>query len=126
MLAGIIWGKLWSGNHVRCYSDNLAVVHATNVRSVRDHNLMRLLCCLFLVEVQFSFRLTSAHIKGSTNTAADLLSRNDITNFLSLFPQVSPLPTPIPLPVLEMLLDLKADWPSHHWSSRLRDTLRTL
>ena len=126
VLAGIIWGQVWSTKHVRCSSDNLAVVHAINVRSVRDHNLMRLLRCLFFIEAHFNFRITAAHISGSANTAADMLSRNNITDFLSVFPQVSPFPTPIPLPALELLLDLSADWPSRHWSSRLRDIMLNL
>ena len=104
VLASIVWRRVWSSKHVRCHSDNSAVVQAINIRTVKDHNLMRLLCCLFFVEAQFNFRITATHINGSINTAADMLSRNNIANFFSSFPQVSPIPTPIPLPALDILL----------------------
>ena len=93
VLASIVWRRAWSSKHVRCHSDNSAVVQAINIRTVKDHNLMRLLRCLFFVEAQFNFRITAAHINGSINTAADMLSRNNIANFISSFPQVSPIPT---------------------------------
>ena len=118
MLASIVWRRTWSSKHVRRHSDNSAVVQAINIRTVKDHNLIRLLRCLFFVESQFNFRITAAHVNGSINTAADMLSRNNIANFFSSFPQVSPIPTPIPLPALDILLDTNADWPSLHWAER--------
>ena len=52
-----------------------------NTRTVKDHNMMRLLRCPFFAEAQFNFRVAASHINGSINTAADMLSRN-----LLLFP----------------------------------------
>ena len=121
VLASIVWRRVWSSKHVRCHSDNSAVVQAINICTVKDHNLLRLLRCLFFVEAQFNFRITAAHINGSINTAADMLSRNNIANFF---------PTGLTYPH-SYSSSSTGHTTGHqcrlvHWSSRLRDTLLSL
>lgn len=126
VVAAILWGPCWAGLHVRCFSDNTAVVFAINRRAVRDPLLMRLLRSLFFVEAHFNLRISASHIAGARNTAADLISRNRITEFSVLFPQADRSPTPIPQTVAATLMDLNADWPYQNWSPLLDTIMRRL
>ena len=120
----MVWGMSWSGLHVRCFSDNEAVVFALNRRTVRDPKMMRLIRCLFFVEASYNFRLTATHLPGRMNIAADYLSRNMMSEFFHLFPQVHPVAVTIPPGVSNLLLDLNMDWPSPSWSQLLELSMR--
>ena len=126
VVAAVIWGHCWAGLHVSCLCDNTAAVFAVNRRAVRNPHLMRLLRCLFFVEACFNLRISASHIEGARNTAADLVSRNRITEFSALFPQADQSPTPIPQTVVAALMDLNADWPSQSWNQLLCAITRRL
>ena len=80
----------WMGQSIHFRSDNLAVVEALASRSARDVTLSHLLCCLVFLEAHYRFEHTVSHIPGVLNRAADVLSRNNLPTFLSVFPQAHP------------------------------------
>ncbi len=92
-----------------CFSDNMAVVHAINSRSVKDHLLMRLLRALFFMEAHFGLSVKATHIAGITNTAADSLSPNNIEIYCASSLQADHLPSPLTVELLPLLLNLRAD-----------------
>lgn len=126
VVAAMVWGSSWKGLHIRCLSDNEAVVFALNRRSVRSPGLMRLIRCLSFVEVFFNFRLSASHLPGRLNLAADYLSRDMMGEFFGSFPQASPSAIPIPAEVSNLLLDLSVDWPSPTWSQQLESIMLRL
>ena len=69
---------------------------------------------LVLVEADFNFSLSACHIAGPSNLAADLLSRNNLSEFFLYFPQANQHPLSITVDLLSLLLDFSADWPSPH------------
>ena len=75
---------------------------------------MRFLRALFFVEARFNLVLSSTHVPGLDNTAADHLSRNRVHDFLSFSPQADQAPTPLPQDLLSLLLNHLADWPSQN------------
>ena len=125
-MAAMLWGPNWSGLHVRCLCDNQAVVFAINRRSVRDSDMMRLIRCLFFIEATHKFSLSASHLPGRLNTAADCLSRNKMSEFFRLFPQVQSFPVTIPHEVSSLLLDLNLDWLSQNWNRQLQHSMRKL
>ena len=52
--------------------------------------------------------IVSEHVPGVLNTAADAISRNNVSLFLSLNPQMPR--RPIPQPVLDLLVTKRPDW----------------
>ena len=92
--AAALWGRQWAGLHVCFHMDNLAVVSILNKRSAKDPLLSHLLWCLFFFSAFYKFHFSAEHIPGSSNTAADALSRDNIHVFSLLVPQV--LQTTVP------------------------------
>ena len=87
-------------------------------RSCRNQSLMHLLQCLFFMEAQLQFELTSTHIAGVHNTLADDLSHNWRSSFLSKAPWVTPHPSPAPVQLVALLLDPSLDWMSPSWTQQ--------
>ena len=108
VVAAALWGQRWSGNHIRFHTDNEAVVAIIKKRNSKDLRLTPLLRCLFF------FQYSAIHIPGVLNTAADALSRNDLTLFSSLFPQI-PMVL-VPKAVEELLVLNPPDWGSNNWT----------
>ena len=73
---------------------------------------MHLLRTLSFFIVFFNIDLTIEHIAGVKNCAADMLSRNSVSDFFLLCPQVSRIPTPVPLPLFPLLTPQGMDWTS--------------
>ena len=80
--AAALWGRQCAGSHVCFHVDNLAVVSILNKWSAKDPLLSNLLRCLFF----YKFHFSAEHIPGSSNTAADALSRDNIHIFFSFGP----------------------------------------
>ena len=110
-----VWGKQWSGCHVRFRSDNMAVVLVLASNSTKDSDLSHLLSCLFFLEAAFNFEHSARHVKGVDNEAADAISRNRANRFRSLHPQASPSPTPISHSLRQLLTDRFLTWTSPNW-----------
>ena len=64
----------------------MAVVKLFRSRSSRDPDLMQLLRCLHFLAARYDISLAALQIRGVDNTAADALSRNDLTFLFLLSP----------------------------------------
>ena len=122
VLAAAIWGHSWAGKHVKFHVDNIAVVAVVQKLNARDLLLCHLLRCLYFYAAYFRFRFSATHIPGAENTAADALSRANLSLFHSLFPQV--LPATVPLQTLALFLNRPPDWNSSEWTAQFRDSLQ--
>ena len=121
VVAAAIWGRLWAGKHIRFHSDNIAVVAILNSRTARDPILMHLLRCFSFYSAYFQFHFSAEHIAGVMNTAADALSRNNLTLFSSLVPQVPQISLPPSL--RQLLITTKPDWGSQAWTNLFASSL---
>ena len=72
IIATALWGSHWSQYRVNTLSDNISVVSAITSRTSRDlPHMAHLLRCLFSFEAHYDCELTSDHIPGKLNKAAD-------------------------------------------------------
>ena len=115
VVAAAVWGLHWRESHILFRSDNMAVVEILRKRTSSDPQVMHLLRCFVFYAAVYHFTFTAEHIAGVHNTAADAISRNNITLFCSLVPQVRR--TIIPQAVLELLVNQKPDWGSPTWTA---------
>ena len=122
LLACAAWGKHWRSSRVQWLCDNQAAVHAVRNRSCRDQTMMRLIRCLFFLEAWFGFELVAAYLPGRTNTLADDLSRNRLSNFFSKAESPEPTPTLLQPALPGLLLDHEG-WTSQHWTRRFSFTV---
>ena len=76
---------------------------------------MHLLRCLAFYAAYFRFQFYATHVPGALNTAADALSRNNMSLFTSLVPQGQQLC--VPAVVLDLLVHVRPDWGSNSWTS---------
>ena len=77
--------------------NNIAVVLVLDKRAAKNTCMNHLLRTFYAAIYKFHF--LTEHIPGIRNTAANALSRNDITSFSRIFPQV------LPVEVLAVVLD---------------------
>ena len=87
----------------------------------RDSLWMHLLRCLVFYANFYQFELESCHIPGSTNIAADAISRDTVALLLSLHPQV--LQQTIPWVVLDLLVHTMPESGSQAWVHLFKATL---
>ena len=86
---------------------------------------MHLLRSLWFFTAVFDIEITVSHIPGVQNTAADLLSRNQLERFLVMNPPAPQKPTPI-RPSLALLISLtQPDWTSASLQHNLLEVLQT-
>ena len=123
LVAAAIWGGSWRGSHVTCFSDNEAVVRIINKSAAKDQTLAHLLRCLSFYMAYSDFTLSAVHIAGAKNTAADALSRNDLTSFFRSLPQADPSPSLVPLEILDLTILEQPDWTSPRWRNLFRATI---
>ena len=121
VVAAAIWGSRWAGKLVCFHSDNMAVVAAVNSRIARDPVLMHLLRCFSFYCAYFKFRFKAEHVPGVMNTAADALSRNNMSLFFSLTPQIPQFP--IPPALHSLLMATRPDWGSPAWTQLFTSSL---
>ena len=76
ILAVAIWGQQWSGKHIRCRCDNMAVVNILYSRTSKDSAIMHRVRFLHFFLAHFDIKLIASHIAGKSNDLADALSRN--------------------------------------------------
>ena len=118
-----IWGRSWQGCRVIWNSD-MAVVEVIRKRSTRQPILLHLLRCLYFYAAYYKFHYSAHHIPGVANVAADAISRNNLSLFLSLIPQAAS-PSQIPQAVQDLLLSRQPDWGSPTWTSLFISSLST-
>ena len=125
ILAVALWGPQWTGSKVCAQCDNMAVVYAVNKKSARDPTLSRLLRLLRLLCAIYDVTLVARHLPGVRNTSTDALSRNNLSMFLSLNPQASPMPTVIPSTLRTLLFNTQSSTNSRTLTMLLQLTLET-
>ena len=116
VIAAALWGHQWTGSRVRCYCDNMAVVCSLNRGSARDPQLMRLLRTLFFFCAAYDCSVSAQHVAGIHNEAADALSRNNLSRFMSFHPPAHMCPSTLPPELLEIVLDRSLLWTSPSWT----------
>jgi len=89
-----VWGRHWSWGHICFHTDNIAVSALIKSGSSADPLTMHLIRCLCFYAAYFRFSYSAEHIPGILNTAADVLSRNNVSLFYSLSPQTPMCPVP--------------------------------
>jgi hypothetical protein len=114
VLAAAIWGREWSGLSVQARCDNAAVVADMNQDCSKNADVMHLLRSLAFIKAKFRFLLVTSHIPGKDNDLADALSRDNLSYFLSNHPKS---PSPLPQELLYLIVVVKPDWTSAHWTS---------
>lgn len=124
LLAGVVWGKLWSGQRVRCHCDNMAVVEVMNNGYSKDKLLIHLIRCLFFISEHFKYQVEVVHCPGKNNICADALSRNNISLFLQATPGADQKPAVIPQQLLTLLVDRQPDWMSSDWTRLFTASIR--
>lgn len=121
VIAAALWGHKWKRCRVCFQSDNMAVVDLLKTCTSRDQLLMHLLRCLVFYAAYFRFHFTAEHVPGVFNTAADAISRDRVSLFLSLVPQIPQMV--IPQPVVELLITARPNWGSQNWTRLFTRTL---
>ena len=87
LLSTAAWGPQLQGHQVLYQCDNSGVVAAIKKGSARDLVVMQLLRSLWFFVAHYELNIVCEHIAGSSNVAADHLSRNNISSFFLLYPQ---------------------------------------
>ena len=109
VFAGMLWGQQWSEQSIQFSCDNMAVVACLKSGTSRHPCVMHLLQCLWFLSAFHQFSVTSQHLPGNGNMAADTISRNQRSIFLSLHPQANREPQAIPTTLVDLLLVSKPD-----------------
>lgn len=122
--ACLVWGKQWAGKRVQCYCDNMAVVEVLNNGYSRDKDMMHLLRSLFFITEYNSIVLQAIHIAGSTNVAADAVSRNDMARFSQVQTGAAASPSQVPSQVWSLLVEEQPDWISPSWRTLFTTCIR--
>ena len=124
IIATALWGSLWSQYRVNILSDNTSVDSVITSRTSKDSpHMAHLLRCLFFFKAHYDCELTSDHILGKLNKAADALSWNQVSSFFSYFPQAQQSPVPVPQTLSSLLMDPTLTWTSPRWGRLFRSTL---
>ena len=112
VLACAEWGPQLKRKVVLFECDNMAVVSAVAKGTAKPDLVMYLLRCLWFFTAHYDMLIRIQHIPGSSNLAADHLSRNQLPKFFSYVPQASPLPTLLRPTVLQLVTTSCLDWTS--------------
>ena len=112
VLSCAVWGPLILQKKLEFRCDNHSLVDAINKGSSKEPVVMHLLRCLWFFSAFFEVSVKASHIPGVANTAADMISRNRSTEFLSSHPHMAQAPTSIPPPLLKLVSPQKCDWTS--------------
>ncbi|XP_043215429.1 uncharacterized protein LOC122378437 [Amphibalanus amphitrite] len=96
LAACLLWGHRWTGLSVLMHCDNTGVVCAWEKGWSRDRRLMSLVRQTLFTAAQHSFALRVSHIPGIDNSAADALSRLQISRFRAINPTAAASATPLP------------------------------
>ena len=113
VLAAQRWAPFWRNKRVIIYSDNSVTVASLNKCTSRNHVVMTCLRRLFWLSAFHNFHLTSRHIPGVRNIAADSASRLHLPGFLeTLLPYTAytPLFRHMSLNSLQFLLNRFPTW----------------
>ena len=98
--AAATWGPRWSTKRIVFHCDCMSAVQAWNKSSSIDNDMCELIRTILYLSSTYSFDIHIMHIPGVDNVCADLLSRGQVKEFLSLsiphsLSPIIPLPPPI-------------------------------
>ena len=113
VLATQRWAPLMQNKHVIIYSDNTVTVASLNKGTSRNPMVMKCLRHLFWLSASYNFHLTSRHIPGIKNIAADSASRVHLPGYLETllpFTAHTPLPFHMSVKSLQFLLNRFPSW----------------
>ena len=88
-----VWGPYLARCTTMFQCDNLSLVAAITKGSSKDQTVMHLLRSLWFFAATFDIHIVAEHIAGVNNSRADMLSRNNLTQFHLSNPQAKQLPT---------------------------------
>lgn len=123
VLSCAVWGPQLSRKSILFQCDNTGVVAAVNKGSARDTLVMNLLRSLWFFTAHFDVAVTTEHIPGTMNCAADQLSRNNMHPFFLSHPQANLLPTPLPTALLQIVAVHGPDWTSPNFRQLFNTTI---
>ena len=86
------WRRRFSNKCVLIRSDNSAVVAGINNLTSRSPEMMRFIRHLFVIVLLNNISVRAVHTPGSSNVAADALSRGRLQVFRRIRPAADPLP----------------------------------
>ena len=98
VLAIEVWGEYFQNKKVRLFTDNMALVPVITKKTSKEPSgfIMILIRRLVLSCLRFNILLEAVHLRGTLNSAADALSRGQISTFFRICPQAENNPTPFP------------------------------
>ena len=73
---------------------------------------MHLLRCLWFFVAYYDIDIAAMHIPGVANCTTDHLSRNNMSQFFLLNPQVNQQPTSLPQSLIKIMTTPGMDWTS--------------
>ena len=79
MVASMVWGQQRWQQRVKIHCDNEAVEEVIKAGYSKEPYLMHLLHCIFFVTAFYEIIMLPTHIPGTENSAADAVSRNNIS-----------------------------------------------
>ena len=87
------WAPFWANKRIIIRSDNITTVASINKCTSRNDFIMQCLRKLFWLGATFNFHLTSRHVPGHLNIAADAASRIHLPGYLqALLPYTAGTP----------------------------------
>jgi len=120
VLSCAIWGPLLPRKTLEFQCNNEGLVDAIHKGSSKEPVVMHLLRCLWFFSAFFKITIRAALIPGTLNTAADMLSRNQVAQFLRLHPNTSHIPTRIRIPLLWIVSPIRLNWTSRAFMRQFR------
>ena len=97
-----LWSNDFKNKRIEFFCDNSAVVHIINKNTSKDLLLMKLMRRFMVLVLKHNIMFKAVHIPGHTNTAADLLSRLQVEEFLIQFPHMDMVGVEVPVNLLSL------------------------
>ena len=96
VLAVEMWAKYLQNRCIIFHTDNIACAYIINKLSSKESTLMVLVRRLVVQSLKYNIMFKAEHLPGIQNNLSDKLSRQQITEFLRLFPHKPPIRVDIP------------------------------
>ena len=94
----------------------MAVVEIWASQTSKLPLIMHLLRCVHFFVAYYDLTLFIQHVPGKLNVLADAISRNLLQVMHTASPPLCQYATPVPSSLWQMLVTLRPDWLSPHWS----------
>ena len=87
------WGRDWANREVVVFTDNQSIIDIWASGTCPDKRMMGIVRAMFFFLARHNINLIMSHIPGKQNINADLLSRLQVEEFLSINPSADRQPT---------------------------------